>query len=676
MTMQRLLVFVLLTAAAAATAMANDSLTAGTVLPARWTYSVDGGKTWKAEAPKITGSNAQYGHREDVAKAEFTIADPAKIGILKIATKDPRGAFALTEANSVNRYNVGSCPNLLQTKIILNGKATDLGYDPNTLYRYLAILPAELKTGANTLELAGCFWHKNYGAGAVSGELRLEVIPTNRAVLDRLPILGMIGDDYFGVACRAVVPSQFSVAVTPLEPAGAETKQAFGPTRLLKAKVRLPKGTRTFRYTVTVAAGGAAKSYGPYEARVPKGGVGFRFMAGGGTAIYKDSPEGLVSYLAKVREVHPDLFIHTGNYQNCTPWDFLWSDDFLRQAQPTFASIPMFATVNITEMVSPESFGHTFYFPPDDANRAQWTVAIGNVRFVALEAFSMSEDQTGAGAKWLEDVLNSAKEDYVLVFNAHAADCADRGRQIVPSGPGVCRRQDRPLARQVPRYRHHRQYVSRLLSPRAAPGPGRAHDPHRQGRRIYRSELQGRTDPQGAVQGQHHRRPLRAVRGQERLPGNEDRRTGRQAARCLHVQTAKVTCVFQGVSHVANIVECGRDSGRRRRRGGSQDEGLSHAGTGVAAENAALQGPGREPRRHAARCSNVIASNPFGPGPDSSGRSTIGTHVYQGHEWCGMIGARLFCIFDVKDDVMQMKVQTCGWPGGLLDKKTFKARGL
>ncbi len=41
-----------------------------------------------------------------------------------------------------------------------------------------------------------------------------------------------------------------------------------------------------------------------------------------------------------------------------------------------------------------------------------------------------------------------------------------------------------------------------------------------------------------------------------------------------------------------------------------------------------------------------------------------------------MIGARLFCIFDVKDDVMQMKVQTCGWPGGLLDKKTFKARGL
>jgi hypothetical protein len=74
------------------------------------------------------------------------------------------------------------------------------------------------------------------------------------------------------------------------------------------------------------------------------------------------------------------------------------------------------------------------------------------------------------------------------------------------------------------------------------------------------------------------------------------------------------------------------------------------------------------------RFSNILASNPFGPGPDASGRSTSGLHVYQGHEWCGMIGARHFCIFDVKDDVMQMTVQTCGWPGGVLDKKTFKAR--
>jgi len=76
------------------------------------------------------------------------------------------------------------------------------------------------------------------------------------------------------------------------------------------------------------------------------------------------------------------------------------------------------------------------------------------------------------------------------------------------------------------------------------------------------------------------------------------------------------------------------------------------------------------------RNTRVIASNPFGPGPDSNGRATYGLKVCQGREWRGMIGARHFCIFDVKDDVMQMTVQSCGWPGDVLDKKTFKARGL
>jgi hypothetical protein len=446
MTIQRAMIFVLLLAPGSklawSAAMADDSppaaavlpaesifaLSQGAVLPATWTYSVDGGKTWSAEAQKLAGAGGpHHDSRQDAIKAEFTITDPAKIGLLKIATKDPRGAFTLTDAESIDRYNVGTSPTLLETKIVLNGKATDLGYDPNTLYRYLAIQPADLKTGVNTLELAGYFWHKNYGAGAVPCDLQFEVIPTDRAALDHLPILGMIGEDYFGVACRAVIPSRFTVAVTAVEPAGAEAKYSFGPARLLKTKVPLPRGTKTFRYTVTVETGGAAKGYGPYEARVPQGGVGFRFMAGGGTAIYSHTPTDVLSFLAKVREIHPDLFIHTGNYQNCNPWDFSWTKDFLRLAQPTFAGIPMFATASITEMMSPDSFGHTFFFPPDDADRAQWTVAIGNVRFVALQAIELADDKTGAGAKWLEDVLKNAKEEYVLVLNDHAAPCVPAG---------------------------------------------------------------------------------------------------------------------------------------------------------------------------------------------------------------------------------------------------------
>ena len=77
-------------------AVADDSLTAGwePVPPAKWAYSVDGGTTWKDKAPKIAGLNSPNAHRHDAAKAEFTVVDPAKIGILKIATKDPHGALA------------------------------------------------------------------------------------------------------------------------------------------------------------------------------------------------------------------------------------------------------------------------------------------------------------------------------------------------------------------------------------------------------------------------------------------------------------------------------------------------------------------------------------------------------------------------------------------------------
>jgi hypothetical protein len=196
---------------------------------------------------------------------------------------------------------------------------------------------------------------------------------------------------------------------------------------VLKAKVPLPKGTKGFRYTVTVAASGASQSYGPYEARVPRGGPGFRFIAAGGTAFYKGSSEGVDRFLAKLRQERPDVFIHTGNCQNCNAWDFMWTEDFFRVAQPTFAGIPLLPVASIAEMMSPDSFARTFYFPPADADWSQWTVAIGNVRLVAIEAFSQADDKTGAGVKWLEDVLKNAKEDYVLVLNAHATGCAPIG---------------------------------------------------------------------------------------------------------------------------------------------------------------------------------------------------------------------------------------------------------
>ena len=76
------------------------------------------------------------------------------------------------------------------------------------------------------------------------------------------------------------------------------------------------------------------------------------------------------------------------------------------------------------EMASPVAFSRQFYFPPDDKDFAQWTTAIGKVRFVAIETWSMSQDGKGEGLKWLEKVLADAKEEYVVILNPQVSHCS------------------------------------------------------------------------------------------------------------------------------------------------------------------------------------------------------------------------------------------------------------
>ena len=399
-----------------------NALAAGKVLAAKWEYSTDGGKTFGAESAKIGGSHT-VPKRADAARVKFTIDDPAQVGLLKIAMTSGRGAIALTSAASVDRYNVGTCPNMMDTKITLNDQDTDLGHLPNTLYAYLSIDSTLLKKGENTLELSGTLWHKCYDQGNVPTDMQLEVLPTNLAVLDRAPILGMITPEYFGLAARAIIPGTFTVSVTPIEPPGAAAEHSFPRTQQMRTQVPLPAGTKRFRYSVTVHAGGASKSYGPYEAKVPTSGNGFRFMVAGGT-LNRDNGQGMAPLIKAIETFKPDIFIHTGNYQNCNHWDFFWTDGFWRETQPTFSRIPLFPMSSPIEMGSPQSFSQMFFFPPDNKDWGHWTAAIGNVRFVAMEAFNQSLDKSGESLKGFEAALRDAKEDYVIVLNSHVSHCS------------------------------------------------------------------------------------------------------------------------------------------------------------------------------------------------------------------------------------------------------------
>jgi len=397
---------------------ASVGISAGHVLAAKWEYSIDGGKSFGPEAPKITGTPS-VPVRADAARVTFHIDDPAHVGLLKVAMASGRGAFALTDGASVGRYNVGACPTMMSTRITLNGQPTDAGHLPNTLYSYLGIDSTLLRQGENTLELHGILWHKNFHRGIVPADIQLQILPADRAALDRPPMLGMLGPDGFGLAARAVIPSTFTVSVTPVDPPGPAVDHAFPRSLQLKARVPLPAGTKRFCYSVSVRAGGATKTSGPYEVKVPTAGNGFRFMVAGGT-LNRDHGRRLAPLLYAIEHTHqPDIFIHTGQYQNCTHWDFLWTEGFWRETQPTFARTPLLAMASALEVGSPQSFSQTFFFPPDNQDWGHWTTSIGNVRFVAVEAFNQSVDKTDSGPKWLEEVLKEAKEDYVIVLNSH-----------------------------------------------------------------------------------------------------------------------------------------------------------------------------------------------------------------------------------------------------------------
>ena len=389
----------------------------GEPLEAKWEYSTDGGKTFAAEPPSINPTRTPEDKYSVVALCKFTIDDPAKIGLLKLMTGGDEGGLALSDAEGIDRYNCGARPVLTKAQVVLNGAPTDAGAAPYTLYRHFGIDPKQLKQGENTLQVSGTFWFQL--AEARPGQLRLETLPPDKIEFDRPPVLGAIGEDFFSVTARTVIPADFTVAVTPLEPAGAEQKHTFPRATQLKARVPLAKGTRKFSYTITGIAGGKSKSVGPFEVTVPTFGEGFRFGVAGGMCAYKAETEPVKKFVAGLKAAQPQMLIITGFYQNCPNWDFSWNDVFFKDMGLTLSQLPLMPMVGGNEMMSPDSFSRQFYFPPKDEHFARWTHVMGPVRFVSIDVFHMMDEKNGETLKWLDETLAAAKEPYVIVLNAH-----------------------------------------------------------------------------------------------------------------------------------------------------------------------------------------------------------------------------------------------------------------
>jgi hypothetical protein len=419
--------FLALTAALCATWAAAEEAatlpTEGKPFPAKWEYSFDGGKTFQPEPRHISATRTPVAQNRVTCRAAFTVEDPARVGALTLHTHGKAGALTVSPAKQVDRYNVGSHPNLVRAEMKLNGTPQTFGALPYTLYKHFTIDPGLLRKGANTLEVNGVFWFA-HGGGPFPASLRLKLLPPDVCELDRWPVLGAIYDDAFTLAARARIPVDFTVRVTPTMPAGPPTDHAFPRGRLLKAKVPLPKGTRTFRYAVIASAGGARRTVGPFDVTCPVRGPGLRFLVAGGTRIYSKHNARLREFFALLRERKPHLFVHTGHYQNCPAWDWTWNHDFLGHGREALARVPILPVCGSPEMISPVAFSRTFYFPPEDKDYGHWSYTVGPVRFVAIQAWAQAVSQNPAKhAKWLDEALEPAKEDYVIVLNGDVSHC-------------------------------------------------------------------------------------------------------------------------------------------------------------------------------------------------------------------------------------------------------------
>ena len=202
-------------------------------------------------------AGAKWTDADGAAQVEFTVADPAAfVG----------GLFTPGQAKGA---------------VTLNGK----GIEPPLAGVTYSAIPFDVEKylvkGVNTLAVAGAKGHP---------AVQLELYLPDMLAVQTGPVLGAIGADFFTVTCRTNAPAAVTVTASPVDPAGgkdvsAQTERGY----YHRFRVPLPPGTKQFRYTMALQAGGAVKKLGPYTVKVPGATGAFRFAACGDNRSHPES---------------------------------------------------------------------------------------------------------------------------------------------------------------------------------------------------------------------------------------------------------------------------------------------------------------------------------------------------------------------------------------------------
>ena len=387
----------------------------------QWEYSTDGGKTFGAQPPAGAAPNADKGIAPMAFRGTFDVADPQGLASLFVRiVAEPQGLAGqspaictgdLVAASGGYWKDLGFCPTLLNAKATLNGKHVPTTFGP-MLYIWLPVEGAHNK-GKNTIELSGdCYTY--WGAAAANAiKAQLVAADSQPARICNGPVLGDFGDGYFTLSCRTQLPTEVTVEVTPVEPAGKSVTATSTNKSWHRLKVQVPPGTKSVTYTVKAKSGAHETSSGPYTVNFPD--KEFRFVAVGNILAHPIQVDRLKLMADRIVGLKPGLVVNTGNVSEHGSWDFDWEKRFFQPAGKMVATIPTLMTPGGRDFAGVVNEMH--YTPAEDGYGHNWSRVVGPVRFIGINGNELWKPDS-ENAKWLEKELAGAKEKFLFVLDA------------------------------------------------------------------------------------------------------------------------------------------------------------------------------------------------------------------------------------------------------------------
>lgn len=383
-----------------------------------WTYRTDGDAAFVEKPAAPSGPL--------VARATFTVADPSAVAGLEVTLPGESGGLTR------GRESAWKCPVLVDTAVELNGQPVGYMPSPWIVYDRVALDPAALVKGENTLVVRGAFTHPGFAGHDCAHRrepvaMALAAFGPEQLQLQSGPVVGAVGEDFFTVCCRANGAGA-AVTLTAQTDTGKEITLTSAPGLFHRFRAQVPKGTRVVTYRLRASVGGRATpaAAGPFSVALPDvAGEKLRFAVVGDT-----DGGGWKNVAEKIQARHVDVLVHAGGMNYFPMLNDRWAGIF-QDAAALHATLPTYAVRGFRDHGSLE-FDGLFYRPTPDGKGDNWTQVLGPIRLIGLGLDDWEEGS--ASLAWLEKTLAAAKEKFVFVLFHPAAYSSDESCRPPLSG--------------------------------------------------------------------------------------------------------------------------------------------------------------------------------------------------------------------------------------------------